>query len=128
MFLFKVVPSHSSQPNLCACFLFTLADYVSCPFPNPQLEHYNGTVYIVKNVKLLINLYHFFVKYDLIHSSITIMSHCFCLRSFSKKYLVHAPYFPVPLDLLKMLRARLLKLFNLNALHGSGITRKRYKL
>jgi len=128
VFLFKVVPSHISQPNLCACFLFTLADYVSCPSPNPQLEHYNGTVYIVKNIKLLINLYHFSAKYDLIHSSISIMSNCFYLRRFSKKYLVHAPYFPVPLDLLKMLKARLLKLFNLNAVHGSGITRKRYKL
>jgi len=110
--------------------LFALADYVSCPSPNPQLEHYNGTVYIVKNIraKLLINLYHFSVKYDLIHSSISIISNCFYLRCFYKKYLVHAPYFPVPLDLLKMLKARLLKLFNLNAVRGSGITRKRYKL
>jgi len=56
------------------------------------------------------------------------MSNCYYLRSFSKKYLVHAPYFPVPLGLLKMLKARLLKLFNLNAVDGSGITRKRYKL
>jgi hypothetical protein len=41
---------------------------------------------------------------------------------------VHAPYFPVSLDLLKMLKARLLILFNLNAVYGSGITKKRYKL
>jgi len=128
VFLFKVVPSHISQPNLCACFLFTLADYVSCPSLNPQLEHYNGTVYIVKNIELLIILYTFSVKYNLIHSSISIMSNCFYLRRFSKKYLLHAPYFPVPFDLIKMLKARLLKLFNLNAVHGSGITRKRYKL
>lgn len=128
VFLFKVVRPHISQPNLCACFLFTLANYVSCPFPNPQLEHYNGTVYIVQNIKLLINLYNYSVKYDLIHPSISIMSNCFYLRNFSKKYIVHASYFPVPLDLLKMLKARLLKLFNLNAVYGSGITRKRYKL
>jgi len=108
--------------------LFTLADYVSCPSPNPQLEHYNGTLYVVRNIKLLINLKHFSGKYDLIQSSISIKSNCFNLRNFSKKYLVHAPYFPFPLDLLKMLKARLLRQFNLNAVHGSGITRKRYKL
>jgi hypothetical protein len=88
-----------------------------CPSPNPYLEHYNGTVYIVKNIKLLINLYHFSVQYDLIYPSISIMGNCFYLRSFPKKYLVHAPYFPVPLDLIKMLKTTLLKLFNLNAVH-----------
>jgi hypothetical protein len=101
---------------------------IICPSTNPHLEHYNGTVYIVKNIKLLINSYNFSVKYDLIYPSISIMGNCFHPRSVSKKYLVHAPYFPVPLDLLKMLKASLLKLSNLNAVHGSGITQKRYKL
>lgn len=36
---------------------------IICPSTNPHLEHYNGTVYIVKNIKLLINSHHFSVKY-----------------------------------------------------------------